>query len=213
MANHYEPGVRVPFIVRNPQQKNRGTECNAMVTLADIVPTVVDWTGTAAKNDRFDGRSFLSAMSEDNPAGWDEVFLSHACHEVTMYYPMRTLRTRRYKLIWNIAWRLEFPNPIDTLSRQTWVRTIQDGNKMIGPRTVQQFLFRDELELYDLQEDPDEVNNLASTPKYAEVRDRLLARLKQRCEATPDPWLARHRLPSGDNFGQHAPLAQNRNTK
>ena len=136
-------------------------------------------------------------------------FLSHALHEVTMYYPMRTLRTRQYKLIWNIAWRLEFPNPIDTLGRQTWVRTIEDGEKTIGPRTVQQFLFRDELELYDLQDDPDEIHNLAATPEHAAVREELLARLKQRCHATPDPWLERHQLPSGDSFGRHAAMAKN----
>jgi len=208
MANHYEPGVRVPFIVRNPRKKNRGTECNAMVTLADIVPTIVDWTNTARDTDHYDGRSFLSAMNQEYPAGWDEVFLSHVCHEVTMYYPMRTLRTRRYKLIWNIAWRLEFPNPIDTLSRQTWIRTIDDGEKTIGPRTVKQFLFRDELELYNLQNDPDEIHNLAAMPEHAAVRDKLLARLKQRCHATPDPWLDRHQLPSGDSFGRHATIAR-----
>lgn len=37
------------------------------------------------------------------------VFASHSHHEITMYYPMRAVRTKRYKLIHNINYKMPFP--------------------------------------------------------------------------------------------------------
>jgi N-sulfoglucosamine sulfohydrolase len=198
MSNHYDPGVRIPFIVRQPGGEKPGSVNRAMVTLADIVPTVLDWTQTAGPRYKLPGRSFLPILDEPSPQGWDEVYLSHVCHEVTMYYPMRTVRNRRYKLIWNIDWQSEYPLPIDTLERATWTETLRRGNRLIGPRTVKKFLNRDELELHDLEDDPDEVINLAENPVYADVRRELLDKLETFVTETKDPWMLRHQLPSKD---------------
>ena len=127
MANHYEPGVRVPFIVRNPELKQQGKISNSMITFVDIVPTILDWTNTKETKQKLQGRSFLPVLGKEVVKGWDEVFLSHVFHEATMYYPMRTLRTRKYKLIWNIDYRSDYPLPIDTLRRATWQETLKRG--------------------------------------------------------------------------------------
>lgn len=202
MSNHYEPGIRVPFIVRRPGSTRSGFTNNALVTLADIVPTVLEWTGVEGPEYELDGKSVLSILDDDAPPGWDEVVLSHVCHEVTMYYPMRTIRNRRYKLIWNLNWKSEYPLPIDTLNRATWQETIRRKEPNIGPRSVKNYLYRDEIELYDLQEDPDEIHNLADRPDHAQLRRQLSQRLLQRLEASHDPWLERHRLPiPGDPSG------------
>ena len=121
--------------------------------------------------------------------------LSHVCHEVTMYYPMRTIRDRRYKLIWNVDWRSEYPLPIDTLRRATWTATVRRGDPTIGPRSVKKFLFRDQVELYDLQEDPDEIFNLADDPDHQSIRRELSTKLNTWLETTDDQWLVRHRMP------------------
>ena len=42
--SHYVPGVTVPLMVYNPEAKKRGIVSDAMVSLADIMPTVLDWT-------------------------------------------------------------------------------------------------------------------------------------------------------------------------
>ena len=51
----------------------------------------------------------LEPVHEGNPQGWDEVNASHTFHDLPLYYPMRVVRTRRYKLIWNIAHGLPYP--------------------------------------------------------------------------------------------------------
>ena len=39
----------------------------------------------------------------------EALFGSHNLHEVTMYYPMRYVRTRRHKLIHNLNYKSTFP--------------------------------------------------------------------------------------------------------
>ena len=217
MSNHYDPGVRIPFIVRDPRGQKPGSVNRAMVTLADIVPTVLEWTGADGPRYKLPGRSFLPFLDDQSPQGWDEVYLSHVCHEVTMYYPMRTVRTRQYKLIWNIDWQSEYPLPIDTLNRATWTETLRRGDRLIGPRTVSKFLNRDELELYDLENDPDEVINLAENPVYGGVRRELLDKLDAFVTDTKDPWMLRHELPpreispKADENEGYEPLFNGRN--
>ncbi|MEM9367607.1 MAG: N-sulfoglucosamine sulfohydrolase, partial [Planctomycetota bacterium] len=44
-----------------------------------------------------------------------------------------------------------------------------------------------EFELYDLEADPDEMSNLATSPEHQMIRERLLARLKRWVSETDDP--------------------------
>ena len=197
MATHYEPGVRIPLIVRHPEQKPEpgGSVNQAMVTLADLVPTVLDWTGVKKPGYPLHGRSFLPILGEADPPGWDEVYLSHIFHEVTMYYPMRTVRTRTHKLIWNMAWRLRYPLPNDTVAFATWQEALRRGEGRLGPRSIQDFLFRPELELYDLKNDPLEINNLSNQPQFADLRSELFTKILNFQKRTGDPWLDNHQPP------------------
>jgi len=135
----------------------------------------------------------LAQYYESDEQGWDEVYASHTFHEVTMYYPMRTVRTRDYKLIWNIAWRLEYPFASDLFAALTWRGTLQNELGHFGKRKVQDYLFRPRFELYDLENDPDEAVNLADDPAYDLVKEELTGKLKEFQESTGDPWLVKWR--------------------
>ena len=76
-----------------------------MVTFADIVPTILEFAGADGPDYSFPGRLFLSVLGDTNPEGWDEIYESHTFHEITMYYPMCLIRTRRYStfLTWLMA--------------------------------------------------------------------------------------------------------------
>ena len=75
---------------------------------------------------------------------------------------------------------------------------------MIGKRTVKKYLMRDELELYDLEKDYDEVINLADNPQYAKIKKELIQKLHAELKRTNDPWLTRHDLP-GVEGDEHSP--------
>jgi N-sulfoglucosamine sulfohydrolase len=172
-------------------QKRRGVVCGAMVTWADLVPTILDFAGALREPGRFEGRSFLGVLEEESPAGWDEVFASHTFHEVTMYYPMRVVRTRKHKLIWNIAHPLSFPFASDLWGSATWQGVVSRGDAMYGRRLVKAYLQRPKLELYDLERDSDETMNLADDPAHAKVRDELLEKLRTFQKRTGDPWIVK----------------------
>lgn len=185
----YEPGVRLPLLVRAPNQKRRGVVSQAMVSWVDITPTLLDFAGVRTEPQAFHGRSFLSILEQEDPPGWDEINASHTFHEVTMYYPMRLIRTRQFKLIENLAHPLEYPFASDLWESATWQTTLTTRATTYGRRAVSAFLHRPRWELYDLQADPDEIHNLADQPASQSTLVDLQARLRRFQETTRDPWL------------------------
>ncbi|MCP4640457.1 MAG: sulfatase-like hydrolase/transferase, partial [bacterium] len=130
----YEPGMHLPCVVRNPFQEKQGVVCDAMVTWADITPTVLDFAEATPKDYAFHGRSFLPVLGKEDPEGWDEIYASHTFHEITMYYPMRVVRGRRYKLIWNIAHGLDYPFASDLWDSKTWQGVVKRGETHYAKR-------------------------------------------------------------------------------
>jgi N-sulfoglucosamine sulfohydrolase len=107
-----------------------------------------------------------------------------------MYYPMRSIRDRHFKLIWNIASPLPYPFASDLWAASTWQAQYQKGlDAPYGKRTVGSYIQRPKFELYDLANDPAESRNLADDPAHAAQLAALKERLKAAQKATGDPWL------------------------
>jgi N-sulfoglucosamine sulfohydrolase len=181
----YDSGLHLPLIIRKPSQK-AGVVCAAMASWTDIAPTILDWASAKAE---LPGKSLLPILEQEKPGGWDEVFGSHQYHEITMYYPMRSIRTREYQYIVNYAHELEYPHAQDLWDSDTWQGILKRGDKFMGQRSVESFLHRPKEELYDLTTDPNELKNLANDPDKKKVLEELRARLKAWQKRTNDPWL------------------------
>lgn len=189
-TNLYEGGIHLPLIVRSPDQKKRGLVNNAMVHWTDICPTIIDWAGAKPPEYPLHGRSFLPVLEQENPPGRDEVYLSHTFHEITMYYPMRGIRTRRYKYLRNLFPELEFPHASDLWRSDTWQSVIKEGETAkLGGRTAAKYLHRAGEELYDLEADPGELNNLALSAGHRQTLEKLRAQVTDFRKRTNDPWL------------------------
>ncbi len=185
----YEPGMNLPVIVRTPWQEKKGIACDALINYTDLTPTILDFAGAMPNETKFHGRSFKSALDKEHSEGWDTTYASHTFHEITMYYPMRVVRRRKYKLIWNIAHGLEYPFASDLLVSATWQGTIRRGLKCYGKRTVDAYIHRAKFELYDLEEDPHEINNLADDPNHASLLAEMKDELRAFQKRTSDPWI------------------------
>jgi N-sulfoglucosamine sulfohydrolase len=213
----YEGGMHSPCIARNPYNQKRGIATDAMISWVDLTPTILDFSGAldaksgtvkkeiVAKLDKapsgtqqsretkrgtFHGRSFLSVLDQVSSEGWDEVYASHTFHEIQMYYPMRVVRERQYKLIWNIAHPLPFPFASDLWAAPTWQAQYKQGmDAPYGAKTVGNYINRPAFELYDLEADPHEGNNLANDPKFADKLVKLQSKLKNFQQKTNDPWI------------------------
>jgi len=154
----YEGGLRVPFIVRDPYQKNRGVQSNAMISHIDITPSLLDFafgldkkknqpkkiipasTFYKGKNyvfmenmgtgkmDTYHGKSWIGILGNPRARHWDVIFGSHTFHEIQMYYPMRSVNDGQYKLIWNIAAGLPYPFASDLWAASTWQAQLAKGD-------------------------------------------------------------------------------------
>ena len=183
----YEPGMRLPCVIRRPDVAPG--VCDAMVTWADLSPTLLDLAGVISEAPTMHGRSFKNAMTQSSTEGWNEVFASHTFHEITMYYPMRVVRGRRYKLIWNIAHGLPYPFATDLWASETWQATLSRALTHYGKRPVTDYLERPRFELYDLVNDPHEIHNLAGDPGHQSVLEEYQNKLRAYQQKTGDPWI------------------------
>ena len=198
----YDSGIHLPLVIRRPGQK-AGATCSALASWTDITPTVLDWCGVkpepvGKKAAELPGRSLLPILEKEKADGWDKVFASHQYHEVTMYYPMRVVRTRTHKYILNLAHPLEYPHASDLWGSDTWQGVLKRGDKLMGKREVKAFLHRPKEELYDLEKDPNELTNLLADPRWRDdaanettytVMKNWLADWRKK---TNDPWLIKN---------------------
>jgi N-sulfoglucosamine sulfohydrolase len=191
----YEPGVRLPLIVRDPKRNGQGDTLGAMASWVDLAPTVLDYAGVASVKS-IQGRSLKADISEatGNPASATDrqVYFSHTFHEVTMYYPMRGVRDERYKYILNLAHPLPFPFASDLFGSLTWQGVLARGDELYGRRPVRQYVERPRQELYDLAHDPHEVKNLAADPAFADRLKRMHESLVAWQKRTADPWIIKY---------------------
>ncbi|MFG0254703.1 MAG: sulfatase/phosphatase domain-containing protein, partial [Rhodopirellula sp. JB053] len=95
------------------------------------------------------------------------------------HFGIRSVRSERFKYIWNFSPDVEFQNAC-TASKlfRSWVAKAESGDEDAA-RLVHRYTHRPEIELYDIVDDPNEMNNLAENPEYAAVMATLRAELDQ----------------------------------
>lgn len=189
-TNLYDPGIRLPLIVKPPHDRFASELSDALVSWVDIVPTLLDYAGALAPSTG-DGHS-LHALLEGNIADFqarNSVYGSHVTHEIMMYYPMRMVRTKDYKFIWNIAHELPFPMARDLYESPTWQSTLESDQKTFGRKDISSFSERPEFELYDLKNDPQELENLSGDMDYNSIEEAFVEELKEFQTRTNDPWI------------------------
>merc|ERR1711892_484989 len=212
-TNLYTGGVKEPLFVYSPSHpSSHGTMVDDPVTLLDIVPTVLDWLKVSyphysifKKQGRvkLTGRSLLEYLAKQGSTD-RAIFGSHILHEVTMYYPMRSIRTKRYTLIHNLNYWAPFPIDQDgylSPSFQDILARTQASSPLPWHTTLQAYYFRQEWELFDRKMDPHEFTNVAYKPLYQPALASLQAQLQGWQNLTGDPWLC---SPHGvrENTGQ-----------
>ncbi|KAH6975997.1 alkaline-phosphatase-like protein [Ilyonectria sp. MPI-CAGE-AT-0026] len=197
----YDAGVRLPFLLRVPG-KAAGVVNTNMVSYIDVLPTFLDWAGhtdlqppDGSVGPRR-GRSILPVTDASAvQTGWDHVFGSHTFHEVTNFWPTRYMRTRRYKYHRNVCWKLDFPFAMDLYASLSFEGMRNSGTEstpaMIGKRALKSYICRPPEELYDIEQDPDEIHNLATKQEHQERLLSMRAALEKWQAETKDLWLWR----------------------
>jgi len=173
----YETGTQIPLIIRIPEKykylypaKNPGDKVDRLVNFVDLLPTLLSITGVPVP-DYVQGNAFLGKQKTKDP---EYVFTSRLRMD-ERYDMVRAVRNKKYRYIRNY---MPFRIPMQHLhylfnapSAQSW----EDAFKAGQTNEVQSrdFLEKPVEELYDVENDPWEINNLAADPKYTDVLDRM----------------------------------------
>ena len=159
-----------------------------MVSTIDILPTILDATQVAPAV-KMHGQTLRPAVQDAN-APWREYLVGEFhFHGVRPFYPRRAIRDQRYKLIHNLLAGRAKPSPsIDMDPAYEASRDARYEGTAVR-RAFDTFADPPEFELYDLENDPVEFENLAGKPEMAEVEARMKNALIEYRKETEDPFL------------------------
>ena len=147
----YEESLRMPFIVRYPKSITAGTRSDALINNTDFAPMILDYAGVRTP-EAMQGRSFRFIMeSGQEPADWRQAtYYRYWMHMKHHYNPAHFgIRTKEWKLIF-------------------YYGAAAKGNNNTPPGW----------ELYNMKNDPLEMNNLYANPEYSEIAGQLKEQLK-----------------------------------
>jgi N-sulfoglucosamine sulfohydrolase len=182
----YDPGMHVPLLARWPGVIEPGRTSDHLISLIDLPPTWLDAAGITVP-EIMEGRSFLPLLQGKEYQPRQAVFAERNYH--THLDLIRAVRTPRYKLIQNYLPQIPY-RPLSDLARSPSWRSILElrEDRKLSPAMERKFFAspRPKVELYDLDKDPDETNNLAGEPGQAETVKDLQRRLSHWMAATSD---------------------------
>lgn len=181
----YDLGIHVPLLVAGPGI-DKGIATDVMVSGTDIAPTILDLAGVD-KPAEFTGQSFLPALKGENYAGHEYIFATRVPHSSglplhTLYFDLiRTVFDKRYKLIYNALWQLPY-TPVDFMNHPMWKDLAAKNEAGNLEEKYADALFaepRPMFQLFDLEKDPNEFNNLSGEDEYAKIEHQLKAKLHE----------------------------------
>ena len=187
---NWNTGVHTGFIVRWPGVVKPGYT-DAIVQYEDVVPTLIEAAGGDSGVFDFDGSSFMSVLLGEADAHREFAYFMHNNIPEGPPYPIRAVTDGTYHYIRNLTpeaiyiekhlmgqfrWHQYWP---------TWVfdTTFNEHTRFL----VDRYMRRPPEQLYRMDEDPCELNNLADDPAHAEAKKRLSAELDCWMKQQGDP--------------------------
>ena len=179
----YDGGLHVPLLIRWPGRIPAGQVIDELVSLIDLVPTCLAMTSTPADG-RLHGHSLWPLEKATSTAPDHIIAARDRCGDADDR--IRAVRTTRFKYLRNFKTDIPYTNqssykemgyPMLPLMRQAY------HNGQLN--SIQAAFFSRERpaeELYDLENDPWETQNLAADPAHAKTLAELRAKL--------DAWMA-----------------------
>jgi len=159
----YEESLRMPLLVRYPKEVKPGSVNENIVLNVDFAGTFLDYAGVSIPDD-MQGNTLRTLLKGNTPANWRQSmyyrYWMHRPHfNVAAHFGVRT---KQYKLIYYYGLPLDAAGAVDEPTPPEW-------------------------ELFDLQKDPNEMNNVYSDPAYENVvRELKIGLIRLRKELGDD---------------------------
>jgi len=200
-ANVYDAGVWVPLAIRWPGTTRATSVIDRFVSLTDLAPTILEAAGVQVPV-AMTGRSVLPLLRGESQAGRDRVFIERERHahvrQGNLSYPIRAIRTADYLYVRNLRpdrWPAGDPQLVFSVGP---FGDIDGGpskslavDRRDDPAIARYFQLatarRPPEELYDLKKDPDQLENVAGRPAYADAQRMLRRQVEDWLRKTGDP--------------------------
>ncbi len=181
----YDSGLRLPLIIRFPNQEKAGEVDNQLISFIDFMPTIMSLAGVMPPA-HIHGQAFVGPYQ----ATESRSYIHAAADRFDEKYDMiRAVRDQRFKYLRNyrpeqgyyLAVKYRENMPI----MQELLRLKEEGT--LTPE--QALWFREEKpeeELFDCENDPHELHNIADDPNYKEELERLRAEYESWMENIDD---------------------------
>lgn len=135
MFNAYEESIRVPLVVSSPELFSEPQASDALVSLVDLVPTMLGLTGTPPESGTFDGRDLSPLIRGEAHDARDSILFTYDDHQAGTAFQDAPGQPNRIRCVRDRRWKYAI---------------YLDPRGRVAP----------EYELYDLENDPDEALNL-----------------------------------------------------
>ncbi len=157
----WEGGQREPFLARWPGKLPAGKVIDVPIMAIDILPTIAEITDSKLPEKTIDGMNVWKVLTGESEESPQEAYF--------YYYRVNELHGVRYG-----KWKLYFPHTYRTMNGQ------EPGKD--GLPGEYRMVDLEEIELYDLEKDESETNNVADehpevVEKIKELADDMRARL------------------------------------
>jgi arylsulfatase A-like enzyme len=175
----YDPGIAVPLLVRWPGVVKPGTATKELISGEDFAPTMLE-AADVKPTKQMSGQSYLALLRGEPFEGRKYIFAERGPHGgdggmtpdvlAATFDLSRCARSDRYKLIYNCTPHQRVA-PVDSRGDPSWqqMTAANEAGMLAAPFVGTYFTSpRRTFELYDLDQDPGELNNLIGK---AEVRD------------------------------------------
>jgi N-sulfoglucosamine sulfohydrolase len=193
--SNWDIGVHTALIARWPGRIQPGTVTDALVQMADVTPTFIEAAGGDPVGFNLDGTSFLPVLTGAARTHREYVYGLHNNVREGNPYPIRSIRDGEFHYILNLTPEESYHEKhLMTAASAAhydlqWWQAMTDAAEQgdaVAKKLQQRLHHRPAEELYRVDADPYELNNLANDPDCAAAKDRLRAELERWMKSQKD---------------------------
>ena len=181
----YDGGIKTPWIVKWPAMVEAGSVNSKLVSSIDIAPSFMKIAGLVPLKE-FEGLDFTPLLKDDSKPIRDKIYAEDHFHDFEDF--TRAIRTNEFKYIKNFYPDLPNTPSADIIRDLSWQSILlekESGN--LNNDQLRCFeIPRPDEELYNIIEDPYELNNLTNNPEYSIILNDLQLQMESIRQRTND---------------------------
>ncbi len=174
--SNWNAGVKSAMVASWPQVIKPGAETDALIQYEDVLPTIIEQAG-GKKVKKLDGISFLKLLKGQTDKHRKYAYHVHNNVPEGPAYPIRAISDGKYRLIWNLTPEAEYIEK--HIERADWFISWKKQKSKHAEFVMNRYKHRPEFELYDVENDPIEFNNLMGSVGHEKTFKRLHKELQK----------------------------------